>query len=470
MLEEKERNENHYRKMTEEKEEKLVLSLAFPTIVAMLITSIYSLVDTIFVSQLGTSAVAAVGLVFSFITMIQAIGYTIGMGAGTLASRALGAKKSDQADVYASTGFFFALLVSLLFSIISLIFLPTFLRLLGASETILPYAEHYALFILLTSPFMCLSFVLINYLRAEGHAMYGMIGMTAGALLNILLDALFIFGLDLGAAGAAFATSVSHFASFIILLFFFIKKKSSLNIEAKAISFNRYISLDILYTGLPTLARQGLASIAYSILIVNASMFGDAAVASMSIVNRISFFTYAVILGLGQGYFPISAFNYGAERYDRVYRATRFTTRFGSLLMLLFAIILFVFDKEIILLFRRGDAEVLKIGAMGLRCQALTLVLLSLITVTNVGLQSTGSSGQATLLASSRQGIFYIPLVLILPHVIGIWGLVTVQMISDVLSFMLAIFLYRGFLKELDGHIYAQHADFLANNSLIDNN
>lgn len=450
--------------MTESPVRLLVLRLAAPTIISMLVSSIYSMVDTFFVAQLGTSAAGAVGIVFSVMASIQAIGFAIGMGAGTLASRQLGAKNDKEANMYASTGVFIGLVVALVIAVLGFVFVSPLMKLLGATSTILPYAEDYARYIFLSTPFMCLSFLLNNYLRVEGKALYGMIGIISGALLNIALDPVFIFVLGLGTRGAAIATSISQVVSFAVLLTMFLKGRSGLRLSPRYISFKVGVWSLILYTGLPSFARQGLASLSTIALNIMAAMFGDPAVAAVAICYRVMYALFSFMLGLGQGYQPVAAFNYGAERYDRVYGATRFTVRLGSLVMLVCAFVCFVFAPEIVRAFRKDDLAVIAIGTAAIRSQSLVVATLGLTTVTNMGLQSTASSGKATILAMGRQGIFFLPCVLVLPHLIGLGGVIVSQAIADICTFVLAIFLYRGFLEELKGHMYAQKAERIASN------
>ena len=318
-------------------------------------------------SQLGTSAAGAVGVVFSVMAIIQAIGFTIGMGAGNILSRQLGAKEDEEATITASTGFAFALVLSLLLSIFGIAFQKDLMRLLGATETILPYAEAYAEYIFLGCPVMCLSFVMNNYLRAEGKAMYGMIGITIGGVLNIFLDPIFIFTLGFGTAGAAMATALSQLISFCILLSFFLRGKSSVRISLMKVSRDIKLYLKIVLIGLPTLMRQGLASIASVALNVAAAAFGDAAVAAMSITGRIMMFAFSAMLGFGQGFQPVSSFNYGAKRFDRVRLATKYTAFVGTILMLCVSALCIILAPAIMKAFRKDDLEVIAIGAVFMR-------------------------------------------------------------------------------------------------------
>ena len=447
-VDEKERAE-HYVMMTETPVPRLVMKLAVPTIISMLVSSIYNTADTFFVSQLGTSAAGAVGVVFSVMAIIQAIGFTIGMGAGNILSRQLGAKEDEAATVTASSGFLLAMILSILLAVFGLVFSGPLMRLLGATPTILPYAEAYAEYIFIGCPVMCCSFVMNNYLRAEGKAMYGMVGITVGGLLNIVLDPIFIFSFGFGTAGAAMATALSQLISFCLLLSFFLRGRSSVRLTLRKVSGDIRLYLRIVFIGFPTLARQGLASIASVALNVAASAFGDAAVAAMSITGRIMMFAFSGMLGFGQGYQPVASFNYGAKRYGRVREATRFTALVGTAIMLLVAVLCFIFAPQVMMAFRKDDADVIAIGAYALRAQMLLLPLTGLVTATNMGLQSTGRAIPATILAMARQGLFFLPIIMILPHFMGITGVAIAQPLSDGLTFVAAVFFFTSFMRSL---------------------
>ena len=345
MTDEEIRRQNHYRKMTESPVHGLIIKLAVPTIISMLVSSIYNMADTYFVSKLGTSAAGAVGVVFSVMAIIQAVGFTIGMGGGVIMSRQLGARETEKAMSSASTAFFFALALGILLAVSGVLFNKPLMRLLGATETILPYAQSYAAYIFLGAPFMCTSFVMNNLLRSEGKAAFAMVGITAGGVLNIALDPLFIFTFGLGTAGAAIATSVSQAISFLILLTFFMMGKSNVRINIRRVSLKGRLYLDIVKMGLPSLSRQGLASLATVALNVSAAAFGDAAVAAMSITSRITFFIFSALLGFGQGFQPVCSFNWGARKYGRVYDAVRFTAAVGTILMIIIPGICFIFSS-----------------------------------------------------------------------------------------------------------------------------
>lgn len=439
----------HYKKMTETPVEKLVTKLAIPTIVSMLVSSLYNMADTYFVSQLGTSAAGAVGVVFSIMAIIQAVGFTIGMGGGVISSRQLGAREVDKAGSTASSAFFLSLALGILLAVFGLAFNRPLMGLLGATDTILPYAQAYASYIFVGCPFMCASFVMNNLLRSEGKAAFAMVGITAGGVLNIVLDPIFIFTLGLGTAGAAIATSLSQFVSFCILLSIFLMGKSSLRLSIRLVSTRLPMYTGIVKMGLPSLSRQGLASIATVALNVSAAAFGDAALAAMSITGRITFFLFSALLGFGQGYQPVCSFNWGAEKYGRVEEAARFTCRAGTIMIAVLSAICLIFARSLTSAFVSDDPDVIRMGTLALQSQCIALALTGLNVTTNMSLQGSGKYAQATFLALCRQGLFFIPLVIILPRVIGLYGVLFAQAISDVLTFFTSIHFYRSFLNEL---------------------
>lgn len=428
----------------------LVIRLAIPTVISMLVSAIYNTADTFFVSRLGTSASGAVGIVFSIMAIFHAIGLTFGTGAASMISRKLGAHETDSASTYASTSFFLAFGAGLLFTLYGLFYLDDFMLMLGSTETILPYAKDYAMYILLGAPIMSSSFVMNNILRAEGKATLAMVGLVTGALLNIVLDPVFIFTLGLGISGAAIATLISQCISFSILLSVFITRKSTIRIRISNISRKPREYFDILTLGTPSLCRHGLASMAAVALNVSASVYGDAAVAAMSIVGRTFMLVLSVMIGLGQGFMPVSGYNYGAKNYARVKEAFWFTVKAGLLVLSLTAILGFVFSKEIVSLFRKEDAEVIAIGSLAMRMQFAALVLQPLFVSANMLFQSTGYAVRATFLASNRQGFYFIPLILILPRIFGITGVQITQPVSDILSFLTCIPFLYFYMKNLN--------------------
>lgn len=439
-----------YLKMTTGPVSRLILSLAVPTIISMLVTSVYNMADTYFVSKLGTSATGAVGIVFSLMAMVQAVGFSLGMGAGSNISRLLGKKENDRANIVGSSAFFCALTFGLFLTALGLFFLNGLMRILGSTPTILPFARDYAHYILLGAPVMCASFVLNNILRSQGRAALAMIGITFGGVLNIALDPIFIFVFHMGISGAAIATLISQCSGFCILLSFFVLKKSIVRLSVRSVSRAPEVYWTIIKTGFPSFCRQGLASAATVALNVNAALYGDAAVAAMSVVGRIFMFILSLMLGFGQGFQPVVGYNYGAAEYGRVKAAFRFTLAVGVGMLGVMALIGFFAAPEIIALFRENDVEVISIGAFAFRAQCLELPVQPLIVVTNMLLQSTGKNWQATLTATMRQGIFFLPLISVLPRIWGLAGVQVTQPVSDFCTALCCIPFLLFFFRELD--------------------
>lgn len=428
-----------YKRMTESPVFGLVLRLSVPTTFSMLITSVYNLADTFFVASLGNAATSAVGVVFSIQSIIQAVGYGFGMGTQSLISRKLGEKKTDEANMYGASGFIAALLMGLLIMGLGLIDRPFLMRLFGATETALPLACDYGLWILIGAPVFCSSFVLNNILRAEGKANLSMIGLCSGGLLNIGLDALFIFALNMGVAGAAIATLISQVASFVILLSFFVFKRSVVRINILLASKKVKDYLNIFRVGLPTVFRQSLGSVATAMLNVAVRPYGDAAMSAVSIANKIYMLLRSMLIGVGQGFQPVAGYNYGAKRYDRVREAFNHAIVIGTAYGLAAAILLYLLSGEIMGLFRPGDAEVIAIGSKMLRFLSISLPLLGYSTFVNQLYQCLGFVAPATLLASCRQGLFFIPLIIALPAYMGIAGIQITQSVADALTFAISI-------------------------------
>ena len=436
-------------KMTETPIPNLVSRLAVPTIISMLVSSIYNMADTFFVAKLGTSAAGAVGIVFSLMAVIQAIGFGLGMGSGSNISRLLGQQKNKEADIIASTGFFSAITFGLILTFFGTIFIDYLMKNLGATETILPYAKDYAKYILFGAPVMCASFVMNNILRSEGKATLSMVGITFGGILNIILDPVFIFVFKLGISGAAIATLLSQCISFSLLLSCFIRKKSTTKLHIKNVSKKIGTYFLIIKTGLPSLCRQALASTATIFLNVSASFYGDSAVAAMSIVGRIFMFTMSAMIGLGQGFQPVLGYNYGAKKYDRVREAIFFTGKVGTVVMTSFAVIGFIFAEDIMKVFRKEDLEVIVIGAFAIKMQCLALPTHPMIVVSNMTLQIVGKSWQGTFLSAARQGIFFLPLIIIFSQAMGLIGIQITQPVADVLTAICTVPFMILFFKEI---------------------
>lgn len=438
-----------FQKMTQTPVGKLIATLSIPTIISMLVTSVYNMADTFFVSKLGTSASGAVGIVFSVMAIIQAIGFTFGMGSGSWISRLLGAKEDEKAKEVAATGFYSAIFLCTIMSIIGEWKMDDLMRILGASETILPYARQYARYILLAAPIMASSFVLNNLLRSEGHAKFAMIGITTGGILNVILDPIFIFIFDLGISGAAIATALSQLVSFLILLSYFVMHKTTTRLGIHRVSREIGTYYQIVKNGLPSFSRQGLASIASILLNKQATIYGDAAVAAMAIVSKIVAMVFSVLIGFGQGYQPVVGFNYGAGILERVKKAMKFTLKVGTIGMTVAAVILFVAAPHLLGMFIANDPAVKEIGTMALRAQAISMPLLPVGVVANMTFQSLGKSWKATIMSAMRQGIFFIPLIFILPAIFGLWGVTMTQAASDALTAVACTPFLYSFYKNL---------------------
>lgn len=438
--------ERHYIKMTETPVSKLIILLGIPTTVSMLITSIYNLADTYFVGTLGKSQQAATGILFTLQCIIQAIAFMLGHGSGTFVSKALAEKNDKEATKYVSTAFFTGLLMGSLLTVFGLIFLRPFMALLGSTDTILPYAMDYGLWVLISCPFMVCSLVLNNNLRYEGKALYAMIGLVSGGLLNILGDYIFIRICNLGVFGAGMSTAISQIISFGLLLFFYLKMAQS-TISLKAVSRKGREYLSILKVGFPSLIRQGLTSVSNGILNNLAKPFGDAAIAAISVINRFSSFVMCVGLGIGQGYQPVAAFNYQAKQYKRVKRGLLFTLAFGSGMVGLLALLGICFPEGIISVFQKNE-EVIQIGKAGLRIASVGVMFLPISVSVNMLYQSIRKAGTASFLSMLRSGLIFIPLVVIFSGVWGLNGILLAQPLSDFLAGAISVpfilyFLYK---------------------------
>ena len=437
-----------FRRMTETPIPQLVLSLAAPTILSMLITSIYNLADTFFVGHISTSASGAVGVVSSLMAIIQALGFMLGHGAGTIISRSLGSRDTTAATRFASTSFFTALVFGVVLAVAGLGTLPHFMMLLGSTETIMPHACAYARPILIAAPLMISSLVMNNILRYEGKASFAMIGLVTGGVLNIALDPLFMFVFGLGTAGAGIATALSQSISFCILLSMFLRGKTVSQFRLSAVTREARDFGRILLGGAPSFGRQGLNSIGGMLLNLAARSYGDAAVAGMSIVSRIFMFIISVAIGVGQGLQPVASFNYGARKYRRVRQAAIFTIEAAFCMLVVLVGLCWVNGDALVRLFR-DDPAVTAVALPAFHYQCLAMLLQPIIVVANMTFQSVGASGRATFLACCRQGVFFIPLILILPRTHGLFGVEICQPIADVLTFLVSLPFLIAFLQQL---------------------
>lgn len=434
--------------MLETPVKKLVCTLAGPTILSMLITSFYNMVDTFFVGKINTQATGAVGIVFSVMAIIQAVGFFFGHGSGNFISRKLGAKETEEAEKMAAVGFFSAFEAGVVLMAAGLIFIEPLSYLLGSTETILSYTITYLGIILLGAPAMTTSLVLNNQMRYQGSAFYAMIGIVSGAVLNMVLDPVLIFGCNLGIAGAAMATTISQYVSFLLLLIM-IRRGGNMQIRFCNFKPSLHFYKEIVRGGTPSLCRQGLASLATIFLNRTAGIYGDAAIAGMSIVSRISMFANSALIGFGQGFQPVCGFNYGAGKNDRVLEAFWFCVKYAFVFLLIVASAGFIFAPGLVTLFRKDDLEVIEVGTAALRYQVIAFPLNAWIVMCNMMLQSVGKGLKASIVASARQGLCFIPLIIILPHFFGLFGVEICQAVSDVLTLAISVPIGMSVVKEM---------------------
>ena len=451
-------NDEQYAKMLNMPMPKLITSLAVPTTVSQLITTVYNITDTYFVSHIGTSATAAVGIVFALMSIIQAVGFGIGMGANSIISRCLGEKDEERASRCANSALLAAFVFGLLLMAAGLPTLRRLMLLLGSTKTILPYSCGYGKYILIGAPVMCTEFVLNNILRSEGQAMLAMWGLVTGSILNIFLEPVFIFVLHLGIAGAAVATIISQFVSFVVLVVFFLRGKSIIKLNVKFISKEKADYILILRTGFPTICRQMLGSLSAALMNIQSAAYGDSAVAAVTIANKVYMFIRNIVIGIGQGFQPVAGYNYGAKNNRRVKEAFIFACKAGTAVCAVAAVAVAFKAPYVISWFRKDDAEVIRVGTAALYISCCVVPFMAYSTYVNQLYQSLGFSMQATWLASCRQGIFFVPMIFILPAMFGLTGVIASQPVSDFLTFIISvpcqIHFFRKYLKtcnECDG-------------------
>ena len=435
------------RLLTETPVPQLILKLAVPTILSMLVTALYNAADTFFVGRISTEATAAVGLCFSAMAVIQAFGFFCGQGSGNFLSRMLGAGRQKEAEEMAATGLALAFILGILTAALVNIFAEPLAYFLGALDTTVSDAATYLGIIAIGAPFMMGQFVLNNQLRYQGSAMYAMVGLMCGAVLNIGLDPLLIFVFDMGVAGAATATVCGQIISFVVLL---IGSTRGANIRLKPanVRLNGFYLLNIINGGMPALFRQGLAAVATVLLNRACRVYGDAAIAGMSVTTRVMMFVSSAMIGFGQGYQPLCAFNYGAGKKDRVREGYFFCVKWGTVFLIAMAVFCLIFAPQIIGFFR-DDPAVIEVGKTALRWQAVALPGLASIVITNMMLQAIGKGVKASITSSSRSGLFFIPLILVLPRLFGLFGVEITQAAADALSIAVAIPLAASELRKM---------------------
>ena len=442
------KSELQHKKMTETPIGRLLMKLSLPTIANMLLTSVYNMTDTYFVTSLGDGAIAGIGIVYAIQSIIQAVGFGVAMGAGSLVSIKFGEKDNKQANKFASSAILMGLILGSLIMVICLAALNPILKFIGATDTILPYARDYAIVILLAAPLMCTSYVTGPLLRAEGRATYSMIVGVCGGLINMVLDPIFIFTFKMGVKGAALATALSQVISFSMAIGFYILNKGVIKISPKYISRNLKDYWQIIKIGAPTVFRQGLGSVSTTLLNGTAKFYGDAAVAAISIANKVYMLIRSVVLGVGQGFQPIAGCNYGAKRYARVKKAFFVASIYGSVVAVMGCVMCAVIPQELISILGAKNPEVIRIGARMLAMYSVALPFLGFSSYVNMLYQSLGFVKGATFLASCRQGVYFIPLIIVLPILLKLDGVLACQSIADILTFITCIPFCIWFIKK----------------------
>ena len=436
----------YYEKMTKAPLAKLIISLGIPTTISMLVTNIYNMADTYFVGTLGESQQAATGILFTLQAIIQAIAFMLGQGSGSMVSKALADKDTEEASEYVSTGFFTGAVLGIAMMVVGLTFLTPFIRFLGSTETILPYARQYGICVLVMCPVVICSFVLNNNLRYEGKAFYAMIGLVSGGIINIFGDYLLIMVFHFGVLGAGIATAVSQFISFLILLYFY-KKMAQGKIRLKFISKKLQTYATICRVGFPALIRQGLSSISSGLLNNLTRPYGDAAIAAMSVVNRFTAFVMCVGLGIGQGFQPVAAFNYQAKKYSRVKKGLIVTMIVGFGMICCLSIPGFIFAEKIVYMFQKSPA-VIEIGTLALRCSCVGVTFLALSVPINMLYQSTRQAALSSFLSILRSGLTFMPTLIITTKLFGLTGIQISQPLADVLTGLLSIPFVVNFMRK----------------------
>ena len=445
---ENELQRKQFERMTTEPVGKLLFMLSVPTIISMMVTNIYNLVDTAFVGALGTSESGATGVVFGYMAILQAVAFMCGQGAGSIMSRKLGAKELEEATKYSSTGFFLSFSLGLIIAVLSFVFMNPLLYLLGSTETIAPYAGTYIFYILLSAPFFTSSLTMNNLFRYEGKAKLGTIGLMIGAVINIFGDMLLMFGFKLGIAGAGISTAVSQIISFSILLSMFLRRKTQTRISVKYVARDFKTVWNVMATGFPSLLRQALNSVATMLLNRAAGVYGDEAVAAMSIVSRISFFPMAVAIGIGQGFQPISSFNFGAKKKKRVRKAFWSALAGEECVLTLISVPIYIFAGALVQQLR-DDPQVIELGSRALRLMCVGQLFVPLTMMVEMGFQSIGESLLASFGSCLRSGLLFIPTLVVLKNIRGISGVQEAQPLSFVFTFIVCLFLCRIYLKRV---------------------
>jgi len=440
---------------------RVITKMAFPSIISFLITSIYNLADTYFVSGLGESAQAAISVNASLDQIIMMAGSMLAVGAASYISRLLGAKDSDKASQVLSTAFFTAVLFGAVVTVLGVSFMHPMVRLLGATDTCEQFAVEYATYVLLVAPFMAANFVMNQCLRAEGSAMLSMVGMGFGGILNCFLDPIFIFNFNMGVKGASLATAISKLVSFAILVFPYVTRRSVLHLSVRRFRPTRDIVTQVVSVGSSSMFRSGLAVVSAIVLNNIAGGISDAVLAGIGVSTKVMMFPFGIILGFGTGFQPVAGFNWGAKRYDRVKDSYRFASRTAIIGALVMGLTLALLANQLIGVFAKSDqsAEMLAIGALCIRLQCLVLPIHGWVAVVNMFCAGLGNARGALLLSTSRQGTCFLPIVYPMSWAWGAYCVAAVQAVADLLTLILALPLIRRVKRQIQAAADAQAAE-----------
>lgn len=428
---------------------KALLAMGIPTMLGMMVNAIYNLVDAYFVGGLGTSQMGAISVVYPLGQIVVGLGLLFGNGSASYLSRLLGNREQEQADRVASTALYSSVAVGAVMIIFSLIFLRPILRLLGATDSIMPYAMTYAGIYVVSCIFNVFNVTMNNIVTSEGAAKTTMFALMAGAVLNIGLDPVFIYTLDMGVAGAAIATAISQIVSTLIYLTFIFRKKSIYSFKMKNCTFTKEIMSEIFKIGIPTLVFQILTSLSISLVNTQAGPYGDSVIAGMGAVTRIVSMGSLIVFGFIKGFQPIAGYSYGAKKFDRLHKAIRTSILWSTVFCVIYGLLLTIFSSRIIAQFTDGDLEMIRVGTQSLRINGLSFLLFGFYTVYSSLFLALGKGLEGFVLGACRQGICFVPVILILPAFWGINGILYVQPIADVLSAIITIFMALHLHKEL---------------------
>lgn len=429
---------------------KALLAMGIPTMIGMLVNAFYNLVDAYFVGGLGESQMGAISVVYPLGQVVVGLGLLFGNGAASYISRLLGRGDKENADKVASTALYSSVSVGAIIIIISMIFLHPILKLLGATDSILPYAATYASIYIISCIFNVFNVTMNNIVTSEGAARTTMCALLAGAILNIALDPLFIYVFDLGVAGAAIATAISQVVSTCVYLTYIIRKKGVFHFRIKDCTYTKKIMTEIFKIGFPTLIFQILTSVSISLINNGAGDYGDSAIAGMGVVTRLISMGSLSVFGFIKGFQPIAGYSYGAKKFDRLREAIKISILWSTIFCVIFGLVLTFFPDIIVSQFTKSDTEMICIGAVSLRANGITIMFFGFYTVYSSLFLALGKGAEGFFLGACRQGICFIPVILLLPMVCGINGILYAQPIADILSAIITVFMAIPLHKKLN--------------------